>query len=202
MASSTRTGRRGEGDGRWTRRTERLAEAYFHWLVEQVREEGTVHQRKTYWDLLRLMHSKEFVWMPESGNDDNRIEDGKDLRVEFFHDNGVDGDKEMFGPASVLEVLIGVSRRLAWSAGDGAEGWAFELLRNLKLDKMTDPLSPIRARKADDIMETLIWRNYDPDGCGGFFPLAWPSKDQRRVEIWYQMQEYIGEIHPEYRKEV
>jgi hypothetical protein len=144
------------------------------------------------------MHSKEFLWMPEAGNDDNRIADGLDLRVEFFHENGVDGDKRMFGPASVLEVMIGISRRLAWSAGDGAEGWAWQLLRNLELHKMYDPLPRSKARKADEILERLIWRNYAPDGMGGFFPLAWPSRDQRGVEIWYQMNEYIGEIHPEY----
>ena len=144
------------------------------------------------------MHMKEFVWMPEAGNDDNRIEDGLDLRMEFFHEIGRRGDRGDFGPCSVLEVMIGVSRRLAWFAGDGAEGWAFELLRNLELHKMPDPLSSRKAAKVDRILETLIWRNYRPDGYGGFFPLAWPSRDQTRVEIWYQMNEYIGEIHPEY----
>lgn len=150
------------------------------------------------------MHSKEFVWDTRAGNDDNRIEDGRGLRIEFFHENGVEGTKmdlSLGEDASVLEVLIGVSRRLAWFAGDGPEGWAWQLLRNLKLHLMYDPLSNRKARKADEILERLIWRNYSPDGEGGFFPLAWPSRDQRGVEIWYQMNEYIGEIHPEYRKE-
>jgi hypothetical protein len=199
MASSTRTGGTREGGGgRLTRRTERLHEAYFHWLVEQVREEGTTHQEKTYWDVLSLMHSKEFVWIPNVGNDDNRIADGLDLRIEFFHENGVSGDKGLFGPCSVLEVMIGISRRLAWFAGDGPEGWAWQLLRNLELHKMYDPLSRRKAEKADEIIEKLIWRNYRKDGVGGFFPLAWPSRDQTQVEIWYQMNEFIGEIHPEY----
>lgn len=180
------------------RNIDRLHEAYFHWLVDQVREEGVSHHERTYWDVLRLMHSKEFVWMPEAGNDDNRISDGLDLRIEFFHENGARGTKKTFGPCSVLEVMIGISRRLAWSAGDGAEGWAWQLLRNLELHKMYDPLSRRKARRADEILETLIWRNYSPDGVGGFFPLAWPSGDQTRIEIWYQMNEYIGEIHPEY----
>lgn len=147
------------------------------------------------------MHEKEFVWMPEAGNDDNRIEDGLDLRIEFLYENDQPvrkDSKKIFGPCSVLEVLVGISRRLAWSAGDGAEGWAFELLRNLGLHKFPDPLSRRKAKKVDEILEVLIWRNYRADGCGGFFPLAWPSGDQTRIEIWYQMNEYIGEIHPEY----
>lgn len=179
-------------------RTEQLREAYFHWLVEQVREQGTTHQEKTYWDVLRLMFEKEFIWITNAGNDDNRIEDGLDLRIEFFHENGVNGSKKTFGPCSVLEVMIGISRRLAWAAGDGPEGWAWQLLRNLELHKMYDPMTYHKRRKSDEILERLIWRNYSPDGAGGFFPLAWPSGDQTKIEIWYQMNEYIGEIHPEY----
>lgn len=165
----------------------------------QVREEGASHYAHTYWDVLGLMHEKEFVWMPEAGNDDNRIEDGRDLRIEFLYENDARGSKKSFGPgATVLEVMVGISRRLAWSEGDGAEGWAYQLLRNLGLHKFPDPLSRRKAALVDEVLERLIWRNYRTDGVGGFFPLAWPSTDQTRIEIWYQMNEYIGEIHPEY----
>jgi hypothetical protein len=169
--------------------------------VDQVREGGTTHHERTYWDVLSLMHEKEFVWMPEAGNDDNRIEDGLDLRIEFLYENGrpvYPDSKKDFGPCTVLEVMVGISRRLAWFAGDEAEGWAFELLRNLGLHKFPDPISQRKAKKVDEILERLIWRNYRADGCGGFFPLAWPSGDQTKIEIWYQMNEYLGEIHPEY----
>jgi hypothetical protein len=50
----------------------------------------------------------------------------------------------------------------------------------------------------EEILYALIWRTYDPDGVGGFFPLAWPKEDQTKIEIWYQMNAYAKEIHPEY----
>jgi hypothetical protein len=192
MASHTRTplagGSGGSGD--------RLAEAYFRWLVEQVREQGG-HPSKTYWDVLGLMHDKEFIWIPNAGNDDNRIADGLELRHEFL-DRRRNVPIERFGPCSCLEVMIAISRRMEFNAGESAEGWAWQLLCNLELHKMPDPLSRRKAAKVDDILETLIWRNYAPDGVGSFFPLAWPQDDMRRVEIWYQMHSYILEIHPEY----
>jgi hypothetical protein len=29
---------------------------------------------------------------------------------------------------------------------------------------------------------------------GGFFPLTHPNDDQRKVEIWYQMNAYLDEL--------
>ena len=194
MASHTRTPREGGS----SQTGNRLAEAYFSWLVEQVREEER-HPTKTYWDVLRLMHEKEFVW--QVANDDNRIADGLELRYEFFENirRRMRGTKEeVFGPCSCLEVMIALSRRMEFNAGESAEGWAWQLLCNLELHKMSDPISRRKAAKADEILDVLIWRNYQPDGVGGFFPLAWPRDDQRKVEIWYQMHAYILEIHPEY----
>jgi hypothetical protein len=50
----------------------------------------------------------------------------------------------------------------------------------------------------EDILDTCIWRTYQPDGQGGFFPLAWPEEDQTKVELWYQIAAYIDELHPEH----
>jgi hypothetical protein len=189
MGSSTATSRRGGDDDR--ERSDPLGEAYFHWLVEQVREEG--HQRKTYWDLLKIMHTAEFVWLVP--NDDNRISDGLDLRTEFLNEQE-ERESTVDGPCSVLEVMVGLSRRVAFLAGGNAEGWAWQLMCNLELHKHHDPLR--RPRTVTQILHALVWRLYDPDGSGGFFPLGFPKQDQRKVEIWYQMAEYVQEIHPEY----
>jgi hypothetical protein len=37
----------------------------------------------------------------------------------------------------------------------------------------------------------VIWRTYDRRGHGGLFPLQRSNRDQRRVEIWYQLSEYL-----------
>lgn len=167
------------------------AEAYLHWLETQVKEDE--HPRRTYTDLMQLMHAQEFVW--QVPNDHNRIQDGLDLRLEFLENHRNAPEKDYFGPCSMLEVLIGISRRLEFQTGGSAEGWAWQLIVNLDFQNMADPLSQRKAGQVADKLEALIWRNYNPDGTGGFFPLAWPETDQRKVEIWYQMAAYVNEIH-------
>lgn len=154
-------------------------------------------QEETYWDLISVMFEKEFIWMVP--NDHNRLADGMDLRVEFCYAQHIRHDAlDDLGPVSFLEVLIALSRRLAFAAGGEPPGWAWILVVNLELDKLFDPLSNRKLRKLDDILERVIWRTYAPDGSGGFFPLAFPEEDQTQKEIWYQMAAYIDEMHPEF----
>lgn len=194
MASSTRRRRRGGGDRDWM--SDPLAQAYFHWLGGQVREEQTGHQNKTYWDLMQIMHDVEFVMVV--ANDDNRIVDGLDLRSEFLNEQMLDYPRDYFGFCTIFEVMIALSRRLAFVADDSAEGWAWQLLCNLELDKYYDPLSVRKGAKVHEALHNLVWRNYETDGTGGFFPLTWPERDQTKIELWSQMSAYVLEIHPEY----
>lgn len=186
---------------RTTTKLDNLRETYFRWLVSQVRAQG--HETRTYWDLLRLMHEKEFVWLIP--NDDNRIIDGTDLRLEFLDGTRTRRDdltrqltREDFGFCSVLEVMIGISRRLEFAAGGEAEGWAWQLLYNLRLRNSSDPLSHRQVKAVNRRLDRLVWRNYNPDGSGGFFPLNSPPEDQTKTEIWYQMAAYVNEIRPDF----
>jgi hypothetical protein len=179
MASNTKT-RRGSGSSDITNDRD-----YFLWLIEQVHEDG--HQRTGYWGLFQILHDTEFVWMVP--NDDNRVEDARQLRVEFAGTHGKPS-------VSVLEVLVALSRRVAWVASGTPEGWAWKLLCNLGLNKFRDPISNRKVQKVNDILYAVIWRTYAPDGVGGFFPLSDPIRDQRQVEIWYQMHAYVRESHP------
>lgn len=173
-----------------------LSEDYLRWLEPQTREENDDPGRN-YWGLLTIMYEKEFVWLVP--NDDNRIVDGLDLRVEFCYSQHIRPDAlKHLGPCSFLEVLIGLSRRLSFTAGGSAPGWAWQLAINLELHKLFDPLSRRKQIRVHDILDTVIWRTYMPDGSGGFFPLAWPDDDQTKIEIWYQMANYVEEIHPEF----
>lgn len=154
--------------------------------------------------LLELLFNTEYRWEPGApwciDHDDNRIVDGLELRSEFAFDRNYPPTlRDELGPCSFLEVLIGLSRRLAFNAGGRAPGWAWQLLHNLELHRMTDPLDRRKARKAEDILQAVIERRYRPDGGGGFFPLISAEEDQTQVELWYQMSAYISEIHPEYR---
>lgn len=174
--------------------TQTLHDIYIEYLGEQIAWDS----RHTYWDLVNLMYEKEFVWF--NPNDDDRIADGLDIRRQWVEHvlEAIGPPVDVNQPCSFLEVLIGLSRRMEFNMGESAEGWAWQLLINLGLDRMRDPLSKYKQRKADDIMESVIFLNYERDGTGGFFPLAHPRKDQRKVDLWYQMHWYIAEIHPEY----
>lgn len=172
-----------------------LHDLYFDYLIPQIRPED---DGETYIDLLRLMHEKEFVWFVP--NDDNRIMDGLDIRTEWIlHVLEAVGPPVDLGiPCSFLEVLIGISRRMGFITSEEPSGWAWQLILNLELNRMRDPLSRYKKAKTDEILERVIWRTYERDGAGGFFPLTRPRHDQRKIEIWAQMNAYIIEIHPDF----
>lgn len=167
--------------------TSKLEDDYFEWLKTQTYD--NIGSSQKFEDLFQQMHEKEFVWIIP--NDDNRIEDALDLRREFL---GVREAHHMFKGVSVLEVLVSLSRRMAFAAGDESNRWAWQLIKNLGLSRYSDPLSDRQLDILDAKLEDLIWRNYDTDGRGGFFPLRHPEEDQTKVELWYQMSAYINEI--------
>lgn len=162
-----------------------LENSYLIWLENQVH----VNNGRSYHELFKQLQSKEFIWLIP--NDDNRIADGFDVRHEYFR--RYKHHAILSHGCSVLEVIIALSRRLAFATGGAAENWAWTLIEHLGLHKMSGHIGRIRENQIEEILENLIWRNYHPDGTGGFFPLAWPNKDQREVEIWYQMCAYIDE---------
>jgi len=160
--------------------------AYYEWLIAQI---ATPNNGKTYHQLFDRLHQTEFVWLVP--NDDNRVADGKELRGEFSQYERV---ILPFEGVSVLEVIISLSRRVAFISDRGdAHIWAWKLIKNLRMNRMSDPLSTGNMNRIDDILQVMIWRAYRPDGVGGFFPLDYPREDQTKIEIWYQMNAYIIE---------
>lgn len=173
--------------------TQTIDEVYFEWLTHRVEPKNA--RGKTYLDLMGQLHTKEFVWLVP--NDDNRLEDAVELRHHFVNENRItDSGDLLIGvpPISVLEVILSLSQRCAFAGGGYPPEWAWQLLENLELHKMSDPLSRMERSEVDDILETLIYRNYEPDGVGGLFPLTHPKENQTKVEIWYQMNAYIEEL--------
>lgn len=174
-----------------------LKESYLLWLENELTREGN-HPDRSYFELVYLMFQTEFKWSVDM--DDNRLADGMELRAEFAHShhNASRTGMNHLGPCSFIEVLIGLSRRLAFVAGGTAPRWAWQLLVNLHLDQMWDHLSGSKSRMASHIMDVVIQRDYAPNGDGGFFPLAWADRDQRQVELWYQLNAYVEELHSEH----
>lgn len=179
--------------------SEPLDERYLRWLYGQVASVRLKNPSRTYWSLMRALFTTEFVWFIP--NDDNRVEDGRDLRHEFINEEGVvdpDPDWMTIG-CSFLEMLIGISRRLEFEStwNSEASAWFWHLIGNLNLEGFNDKhlVTDEQRTYVAHVLETVIWRNYRDDGVGGLFPLRDPHEDQRKVELWYQMSSYLLEGH-------
>lgn len=169
-----------------------LDELYFDWLYDQVGSGSDARPCQSYLKTLEQLFFKEFVWIV--ANDDNRAEDGKDLRREFLEERNIRNPDPnwMWIGCSVLELLIGISRRLAFEADGEAKDWFWILIENLGLHKYSDN-KRMSKEAINDILDRLIWRTYENNGRGGLFPLKFPKEDQRGVEIWYQLSAYLLE---------
>jgi len=146
------------------------------------------HDRRQHDDMLRYLFRRDFYSLIP--NDDNRVEDGISLRDGFEMDSGsiLNFDAE----CTVLEALIGIASRMGYMLYDPKIDddkqlvpWFWTLIKNLEL-------AP-RSQNIPEIIDIFLERKYDYNGDGGLFPLRFPKKDQRKVEIWYQMMAWIDE---------
>lgn len=166
---------------------------YLDWLYEQVSPSQTNNPALSLWKLCEQLFRKRFEdFQP---NDGNRVEDGKLLREEFIEQTGAEGDRNwMEIDCSVLEMMIALSRRCEFESIHDAYFWFWRMIQNLGLREYTDDRYDREVEYiVNDALETMIHRTYRRDGVGGLFPLARPDRDQRKVEIWYQMSAYILE---------
>lgn len=172
---------------------EPLENLYFTWLCAKVTLINQKHSTPslTYWTLLRTLHNTEFVWL--LSGDDNRAEDGLELRLQFLFEADAPDHPEWrrIPNCSMLEMLIAFSRRTAFTTGDTAEFWFWEFMDNLGFKECNDG-SGVRPEDIEEVLQQVIWRTYDHRGVGGIFPLNHSTgKDQREVEIWYQFCDYL-----------
>lgn len=179
---------------------ELLEESYLKWLYGQVADPEMKDPARNYWLLLGQLHSTPFVHIIQ--NDRNRVMDGLALREEFIQTGQVyymPSDWMDF-KCSVLELVFAMSRRLAFSDLNGGSShyWFWKILDNLGFmgytDAALDGYDSTDLRNDIDItLRDVMFRVYSPSGRGGFFPLKHTQWDQREVELWYQMAEYVLE---------
>lgn len=163
-----------------------LDELYFNWLCDEVGLDN--HTR-----LLLHLYKREMEWFIP--NDDNRIKDGQDIRQDFIYAQkikDVDEDWLALG-CSMLELILGLSRRLSFMTEGEPRDWFWHLLCNTGLQRYND--RHYSQTRVSHILDSIISRTYDYDGRGGFFPLLDPDshEDQRTVELWYQLNAYVME---------
>lgn len=169
---------------------EPIENLYFNWLYSKVASVDVPTPSLTYIRLFRILHTTEFVWLVSG--DDNRVEDGLELRLEFQREACMQADDpywESMG-CSVLEMLIALSRRAEWDTEISARDWFWIFLQNLRLNEFSDAREEFE-QTVDDVLYRFVWRTYRRNGHGGIFPLSRPDVDQRKVEIWGQFCTYL-----------
>jgi len=166
---------------------EPLEEAYFTWLCAKVRENNTAN----HITLFQILHETPFT--STDPGDRNREADGRELRVYFCNAAFVKRDQRWFAqPCSIFEMLIAFADRANFQTGISVRDWFWEFMTNLHLEDFRRVTGSDESR-IHDILYTFVWRLYDENGDGGLFPLRRPQHDQRKVELWYQLSEYIDE---------
>lgn len=176
-----------------------LDERYFAWLYKKIGAVSNRNPERSHWHLAKRLYTTEFLYFIP--NDDNRAMDGLDLRYEFLdryptlpHDRAW-----LELECSFLEMLIALARRADFETDTGAleggvGGWFWKLMDNVQLSRYTDSVYDERSLEdIDRVLETINNRTYKANGQGGLFPLRRPSRDQRDVELWYQLQAYLLE---------
>lgn len=176
-----------------------MADRYFNFLC------NITGKKQTYSMLLEELHNTAFYSLIP--NDENRCEDGTQLRENFLNEEGRQALSFCdIGECTMLEMLLALSFRLEFESMSGEwektpREWFWILVNNLGLSHCTNQtIEEVDERNVlddiDGILRRFLERGYERNGNGGLFPLKNAKKDQRRVEIWYQMSAYMLENYP------
>lgn len=175
---------------------EEVINAYFEWLFDLVCKNRYSNQI-SYRKLLMQLHDTEFTY--QIPKDENRAEDGINLRYRFALDHGFsDLSNYLVGPCSVLEMLIALSIRCEESImdnpniGNRTGQWFWGMIVNLGLGSMID--NNFDKVFVEKVVGRFLDRQYGPDGDGGLFTIRNCNVDLRGVEIWYQLCWYLDTI--------
>lgn len=174
-----------------------LVNRYFDWMYQLVIDR---YSKLSYRKLFVTLHSTEFIF--EIPMDDNRAEDGIELRYRFgreqrYPDTMIASMLDNT-PCSILEMMIALSIRCEEQIMDNPDignrtgQWFWNMIVNLGLDSMDD--EKFDQEKVDFILKRLIERRYERNGKGGLFTVSNSLRDMRAVDIWYQMCWYLDEI--------
>ncbi len=176
-----------------------LSSEYFRWMCRLVADDK---RARTYTRLLGLLDNTIFTYTASVPMDENRIEDGINLRYRFGRDcNYRDSTVATFldcRQCSVLEMMIALAVRMEehimedLELGDRTGIWFWGMVESLGLSWADN--THYDNNDAERLVTQFLNRDYNPNGKGGLFTVQRPARDMRNVEIWYQMNWYLGEI--------
>ena len=171
---------------------------YFDWLCERI---GIQDKHVKDSKAINILYETKFrvceKYHKQVALDESRIEDALSMREKFTNDSDFE---PMFdarfllrvglSDVSIFEIMVALADRMIYNCSDSIDrSEAFLIMfKNL--------FSGIDENDSEKLLERVkkfLNREYDKDGTFGLFPLKNPKKDQRKVEIWYQMMAYIIE---------
>lgn len=168
---------------------------YRDWLISLVND-----RKHDYTQLLRELYSIEFYSL--INYDEDRGADGMMLREEWGEGVGFKGSLD-FGVANVLEVLIGIAKRIEFQLFGTRyyDEWDYinifwDLIRNLGLEEIygdvfRDVFDEIRKN-----VTLFLDRDYFRHKNCNIFVFETPPKNLKKLNIWAQMAIYMREKWP------
>lgn len=169
---------------------------YIDWLVGSV----NVMEDRDYSDLLYMLSEIEFY--PLINYDEDRGDDGIALRELWASVTNIRSDLD-FGGASVLEVLIGIAKRIEFQlfGSHYIDEWDYvkvfwDMIWNLGLEEFFGTLSCDTFEQIDRIVTLWLNREYFRHKKGNIFIIMNDPRNMRKLNIWTQMTLYIREKWP------
>lgn len=170
---------------------------YFKWLINIVDDV----EKTEYLLVYKMLFDKEFYAVIDM--DENRAKDGVELRTKFIDHLGGNrppGEITPIGPCRCLEMMVALAIEIENQVGDSRKErtdkiWMKYMIENLGLSRYKDSVFYKLAEfdKISRIIDNFVDREYDKSGFGGLWPLNNPTKNQRKVEIWYQFLAWYRE---------
>lgn len=176
-----------------------IEDRYTDWLMQQA-----MGQDRSYDELLIFLYNKPFIYSLRM--DENRAEDGRELRYIFGEKNGIPLKDIQSGldsgrDCSMLEMMVGLARRcesqimVDMEEGEQPERWFIVMIKNLGLGNQSN--GNFDYEKADYITDRFLAHQYSYYGDGSLFSVCNPRHDMRQTDLWYQAMWYLTENYSE-----
>jgi hypothetical protein len=91
-----------------------------------------------------------------------------------------------------LAIQIEGQLQSSFDEGDRTSQWFWTMLTNLGLNGLDD--DNFDEETAEWFVNRFLNREYYPNGEGGLFVIERPFQDLREVDIWTQVNWYLGEM--------
>lgn len=174
-----------------------LDDLYLEWLYKKIGLVRNKNLATSYWQLAKKLYSTEFIYFVP--NDENRAWDGMDLREDFLTETpSAEYDDDWCNQeCSMLEMMLGLAYRADFLAdrdvmAGGVGAWFWEFAKNVGLKAYTDNTITTRSlEEIEFILDRVNNRTYSRNGEGGLLPNYKSRRDQRRVELWSQLNAYL-----------